>query len=72
MMQIEDGSPRGSAQLVQPNIRGRNASIRGLGMSADGTLHYTLETDPLDVYAATLDPVSGQVLVPPERIAPDL
>ena len=44
----------------------------GLGMSADGTLHYTLEADPRDVYAATLDPVTGQVLVPPERIAPDL
>jgi len=41
-------------------------------MSADGTFFYTLRTDQDDIYAATLDPVTGQVLVAPERIAPDL
>ncbi len=72
MMEIEDGRPRGSAQLVQSNIRGRNANIQGRGMSTDGTFYYALRTDQQDVYAATLDPGSGQVLVPPQRIAPNL
>ncbi len=39
-------------------------------MSADGTFYYALRTDQSDVYAATLDPVTGEVLVPPERITP--
>jgi Tol biopolymer transport system component len=72
MMQIEDGRPRGSAQLVQSNIRGRNANIQGRGMSTDGTFYYALRTEHNDIYSATLDPVTGQVLVPSERIAPNL
>jgi len=54
VMQVFDGKPRGSAQMVYPNIEPFN----GLGFTPEGSYYYGLTVWENDVYLATLDPAT--------------
>lgn len=61
---VADGRPQGTPQMIRP------ASDRTvpLGFSRDGRFFYGESKSATDVYAVKLDPVTGKVLGPPEKI----
>ena len=67
-LEVADGKPQGAPQLIQQNVD----RMLPMGFTSDGSLYYGFETywgSPLgDVYIATLDPATGTVQTPPEKI----
>jgi Tol biopolymer transport system component len=63
IIQVADGKPQGSPELVKPDM-GR---IRPMGFTADGSYYYGLYTGMNDVYTATLDLTTGKLLAPPTK-----
>ncbi len=55
VMQVFDGKPRGSPQMVYPNI---GPFADGLGFTRDGSYYYGVTVWENDVYLATLDPAT--------------
>lgn len=65
LIAVVDGKPAGSPALVKPDL-GRSLP---LGLARDGSYYYGLQTGMQDVYVATLDPATGQILKPPISVS---
>ena len=65
MIQVAEGKPHGAPELVKQDV-GRSLPM---GFTRNGSYFYGLQTNMQDVYVATLDPVTGQVLTPPTPIS---
>jgi len=63
VLDVADGKPKGSPQLIKQNLNG----IIPLGLTQDGSYYYTLLIPNIDVYLATLDPETGEVVIPPAK-----
>ena len=61
-IQIADGQPRGTAELVKPDL---GQDVRPMGFTRDGFYYYEIRTGMSDVYIAEVDFASGRVLAPP-------
>jgi Tol biopolymer transport system component len=64
VVRVADGKPQGSPQLLV-----KNTSVLGRGMTSQGSLYYAQSAYMFDVYVATLDPGTGQVVIPPRRVS---
>ena len=64
-LEVVDGKPKGSPQLIKQNLNG----IFPLGLTQDGSYYYGLPGSDADVYVATLDPKTGEVVTPPAKAA---
>ncbi|MDA2924007.1 tetratricopeptide repeat protein [Acidobacteria bacterium AH-259-L09] len=62
---VADGRPQDSPQLVKTGI----GTVLPLGFTRNGSFYYGVGRGTHDVYIATLDPVTGQVLDPPKKIS---
>ena len=58
--QVFDGKPRGSPQMVYPNI-GPGPLASSLGLTPDGRYYYSVTVWENDVYLATLDPATDRL-----------
>ena len=61
---VADGQTQGPAQLVKQDVGGR---IVPLGFAREGSFYYGLETGMMDVYTASLDFQTGELLSPPRK-----
>jgi Tol biopolymer transport system component len=61
---VADGTPRGPAQLVKPDVGERLAP---LGFSRDGRFYYGLFVGMTDVYVAPFDFQAGKLLAEPKK-----
>jgi len=66
-IEIADGQPRGTPELVKPDL-GRD--VRPLGFTHDGSYYYWVRTGMRDVYVAELDLATGRRLAEPSPAAP--
>ncbi len=62
-LEVVDGKPRGSPQLISDNLNGMSP----LGLTQDGSYYYRLPGRENDVYFAALDPETGEVVTPPTK-----
>ncbi len=65
LIQVADGKPQGSPQLVKKNI----GDITGRGFTRDGLFYYDTTTVMRDVYVADFDPTTGRVLASPRKLS---
>ena len=65
LIPVAAGKAQGSAVLVKQNV----GPIRPLGFTTDGNYYYNLAHGFLDVYIATLDPVTGEALGAPALVS---
>ena len=65
-IKVVDGKPRGSPELVKPDI-GR--IVWSLGFTRDGFYYYGIRAWVNDVYGATLDPVTGKLQRPEKLVS---
>lgn len=63
VIQVADGKPQGSAELVKPDI---GASVL-MGFTRNGAFYYGTETGTSDVYIAALDAKTGKVAGSPTK-----
>ena len=63
-IRVEDGKPLGSPKMVKSAV-GR---IHPLGVTRKGSLYFGVGGNRNNVYAAKLDPATGNVLVPPTKL----
>ncbi|MFC1712361.1 sigma factor-like helix-turn-helix DNA-binding protein, partial [Candidatus Poribacteria bacterium] len=63
VLEVIDGEPRGYPQLIKQNLNG----MWPLGLTQDGSYYYGLTSGEGDVYVATLDPETGEVVIPPAK-----
>ncbi len=63
LMQVADGKPVGEPQLIKRDT----GPIRPMGFTGEGSFYYSLPADLADVYTATIDPVTGELLEPPTK-----
>jgi len=63
VLEVIDGKPKGSPQLIKQNLNG----MTPLGVTQDGSYYYCLPPGDGDVYMATLDPETGEVVIPPAK-----
>jgi len=66
VIQVSDGQPRGSPELVKPNV---GSFIDGLwftslGFTRDGSYYYRVPARETELYLATLDPAKNSLRVP--------
>ena len=61
---VENGVPRGAAELVRPNI----GPISALGFTRDGSYLYGSQNGQQDIYVARLDPVTLAVTASPAAL----
>jgi Tol biopolymer transport system component len=61
IIQVADGKPKGEPELVRADM----GNLRPLGLTRDGSLYYGIYSGWSDVYVATVDPATGEVLAPP-------
>jgi Tol biopolymer transport system component len=63
---VEDGKPKGDPVLVRRNI----GSIKPLGLTRDGSFYFNTGKGrvPYDIYTATIDLKTGEVLSSPEKL----
>lgn len=66
--QVVDGKPRGSPQMVYPNI-GPRPSFNRLGLTQDGAYYYGVTVWESDVYLATLDPATDRLRGPTKLVS---
>jgi Tol biopolymer transport system component len=64
IIHVEDGKPQGIPVLVQRNI----GLIRALGLTKDGSLYYSTPGSLFDIYTALINPETGQIVSPPEKM----
>ncbi len=68
LLDVVDGKPQGEPQLIQQNMN----RILPMGFTNDGSFYYNFanyaEQKLGDVCIATIDPATGKVLAPPEKI----
>jgi Tol biopolymer transport system component len=62
-MRMSDGKPVGEPTLVKRNI----GSIVPMGFTRSGSLYYTIGVGGQNVYIATVDPATGELLSPPTK-----
>ncbi len=65
VIRVTDGKPKGAPELVKRDI---GQGIVPMGFTEDGTFYYGLGNSVQDVYIATLDPATGQVLATPTPV----
>jgi len=63
VLEVIDGKPKSSPQLIKQNLNG----MRPLGMTQDGSYYYGLPGGANDIYFADLDPETGKVVMPPAK-----
>jgi len=64
VLEVVDGKPKGSPQLIEQNLDG----MWPLGLTQDGCYYYrSAPYGGNDVYVATLDPGTGEVVIPPAK-----
>ena len=63
VLEVVDGKPKGSPQLISDNLNG----MKPLGLTQDGSYYYGLPGREDDVYFADLDPETGKVVKPPYK-----
>ena len=64
VIQVANGKPQGSPELVKPDMGRR---ILPMGFTKKGSYYYGLQTGMNDVYTATLDLKTGKLLGPPTK-----
>ena len=63
LMQVADGKPVGGPQLIKRDT----GQMRPMGFTRDGSLYYGLRATSTDVYTASIDPATGELLDPPAK-----
>jgi len=63
ILEVVDGKPKGSPQLIKENLNG----MIPWGLTQDGSYYYRLMPGAGDVYIAALDPETGEVAMPPAK-----
>jgi dipeptidyl aminopeptidase/acylaminoacyl peptidase len=63
---VPNGKPQGAPELVKPDIGARSSS---LGITRSGSFYYKFNSGMVDVYVATLDPITGKVVTAPTQIS---
>jgi RNA polymerase sigma factor (sigma-70 family) len=63
VLEVADGKPKGSPQLIIQNLNGMQPS----GLTQDGSYYYGLPSGKNDIYFADLDPETGEVVTPPAK-----
>jgi len=66
LLPVADGKPQGAPQLIKRDL----GHILPMGVARNGSFYYNIGLGGWDVYVASLDPASGNVLVPP-RLVPE-
>jgi Tol biopolymer transport system component len=61
-IQIADGKPKGTPELVKPDL---GLHVWPMGFTQNGSYYYSVETQMSDVYIAELDLATGRLLAPP-------
>ncbi len=65
VLEVVDGKPKGSPQLIEQNLDG----MWPLGLTQDGSYYYrSAPYGGNDVYMAALDPETGEVVIPPAKV----
>jgi Tol biopolymer transport system component/DNA-binding CsgD family transcriptional regulator len=67
-VRIAAGRAQGAPELVKREM----GAWAPLGLTRDGSLYYALRAGIVDVYTASLDPTTGQLLAPPQPVNPRL
>jgi Tol biopolymer transport system component len=62
---VADGKPQGVPKLVKADI---GQFERTIGLTSNGSLHYSLNTGMQDVYIAELDPAAARIEGTPRRL----
>ena len=65
LIQVEDGEPQGTPELIRKDI----GQVYPMGFASRGSFYYNIETTIVDVYTATLDMKEGKFLDPPTKAA---
>ncbi len=63
VLEVIDGKPKGSPQLINHNLNG----MVPLGLTQDGSYYYGLVGGGNDIYFADLDPETGRIVMPPVK-----
>jgi Tol biopolymer transport system component len=63
VLEVVDGKPKGSPRLINHNLNG----MIPLGLTQNGSYYYGFLPGEGDVYIATLDPETGEVVIPPAK-----
>ncbi len=63
VLEVIDGKPEGSPQLVKQNLNG----MIPLGLTQHGSYYYALSGRKHDIYFADLDSETGEVVTPPAK-----
>lgn len=63
IIHVSDGKPRGSPELVKPNIGPiyNGLGFTGLGFTRDGSYYYEVWVPEIELYVATLDPATNRL-----------
>ena len=61
-IQIADGNPRGTPELVKPGVE---LNLKPMGFTRNGSYYYNVLTEMLDVYIAELDLATGKLISEP-------
>jgi Tol biopolymer transport system component len=61
-IQIADGKPEGTPELVKPDL---GQDVRPLGFTEDGSYYYVVRTGMSDVYTAETDLATGKLIAAP-------
>ena len=68
VMQLFDGKPRGSPEMVYPNI-GPGPLASSLGLTRDGRYYYGVTVWENDVYLAAIDPATDRLRGPTKLVS---
>ena len=63
LIQVADGKPVGEPQLIKRDT----GPMRPMGFTREGSLYYGLLSSSTDVYTASIDPATGELLEPPTK-----
>ena len=63
LMKVADGKPVGEPQLIKRDT----GPISPMGFTREGSLYYGLSGPSMDVYTASIDPATGELLEPPTK-----
>ena len=63
LIQVADGEPVGEPQLIKRDI----GPMQPMGFTRGGSLYYGLFANSTDIYTASIDPTTGELLVPPTK-----
>jgi len=63
-IQVADGKPKGSPELIIPDL----GDAEPLGVTRSGSYFYGIESGGMDAYVAELDPAASRLMTAPARI----